>query len=473
MKLMADLKDYQAAAIYRPHEHFAFYGGVAVGKTFTGAHFSIDCMEREPDLMGLIGANNHDQLSQATMRELIYWLDEYGYDYVIDQRPPGQEKRFKTYKNIMSVRTKRKPKIWTSIFTRIMSAPNPLRGIEFSWYWLDETRDTPENTHDVVLSRMRESKTFRRGLITTTTNGEDWSFKRFGQAKPGQRLYGAQHVPTYAAVEKGTLSQDFYNMLRSSYTELLAQQELDALHVNIRGGRAYYAYSQLNESFVAPWGDVAPDRNRPLIVGCDFNFAPAPCVWMVGQLGPELYSPGGIFYGQCIHWFSEISATEVSTVEMAHKLINEYPGFFYRVFGDSSGMRGTTSNAGRHDYAQISETLYAARASFTIDAEQVNPQIKDRVENMNRLGKNALGEVRQTYNPSRCPLFHSDMKQVGWKPTMQNGRAKLDDGGNKQLTHASDGAGYAVYKLFPPAYSTFAGGTMSNDLVRSLSNAVG
>lgn len=462
---MADLKDFQASAIYSPYEHFAFFGGVAVGKTFTLAHFALDCIEREPELTGLIGANNHDQLSQATMRELIYWMDEYGYDYEIDAKPPFVSKKFKTYKNVLSVRSKKNPKIWTHAFTRIMSAANPLRGIEFSWYALDEVRDTPENTHDVILSRMRESRTFRRGLIGSTTNGEDWSYKRFALARKGQRIYGCQHVPTYHGVQKGYLTQAYYDMLRATYSELMAQQELDALHVNVRGGRAYYSFGPWNETLTAPWGEWIPNRSRPLIIGCDFNYAPAPCVWMVGQIGPAIYGPMGQFWGHHIHWFGEISGHEKSTPEMTQMLINQFPRFTYRVFGDSYGKRGTTSNAGRHDYAQMAEVFYDNRAVFTIDVDQSNPHVKDRVENMNRLAKNSMGEVRQTYNPYQCPLFHSDVKMTGWKQTLHQGRGKLDNMGNVNLTHATDGAGYAVFKLFPPNYRTFVGSSMGNPIL--------
>lgn len=471
---MADLKDYQAFAIYSPFEHLGMFGGVACGKTFTGSHFALECMEQQPDLTGLIGANNHDQLSQATLRELIYWLDEYGYDYEIDCKPPLVPKRFKTYKNILSVRTKAKPKVWSHTFTRIMSAPNPLRGIEFSWYWLDESRDTPENTHDVVLSRMRESRKFRRGLLTSTTNGEDWAFNRFVKnVRRGQRMYGSMHIPTYRGVQKGFLSQEYYDMLRATYSELMAMQELDALHVNVRGGRAYYSFGPWNEAFISPWGALTPDPSRPLIIGCDFNYTPAPCVWMVGQMGPELYGPSGIYYGKCIHWFAEISGVERSTPEMTAMLANQFPGFFYRIFGDSSGNRGTTSNAGRHDYAQIAEVLYSAGIQFTIDADQSNPHIKDRVENMNRLGRNAMGQTHMTYNPHRCPLFASDTKVVGWKKTVGTSMvARLDDGGNKQLTHATDGAGYAVFKLLPPNYRTFMGETMASPIVTDLQGQI-
>lgn len=471
---MANLRDYQAAAIYSPFEHMAFFAGIAVGKTFSGSHFVLQCIESRPDLTGLIGSNNHDQLSQATMRELIYWLDEYGYDYVIDQRPPNQPKKFKTYKNILSVKSKRSPKVWTPVFTRIMSAANPLRGIEFAWYWLDETRDTPQNTHDVVLSRMREDPKFRRGLLTSTTNGEDWAWERFVKnARPGQRLYGSMHIPTKLAVTKGILSDDFYNMLRSSYSELMAMQELDALHVNVKGGRAYYSFGPWNELFRAPWGDMYPSPHRPLIVGCDFNYTPSPCVWLIGQMGPDLMGPHGEEWNRHIHWFGEIAGVEKSTPEMTALLLNRYPGFFYRIFGDASGNRGTTSNAGKHDYAQIAEVMYSAGSAFTIDADQSNPHIKDRIENMNRLARNALGQTFMTYNPHACPLFHSDVKQVGWKKTTAMRTARLDDGGNKMLTHSSDGGGYAIFKLFPPKYQTFSPGSLPSPLVQELGGALG
>jgi hypothetical protein len=253
----------------------------------------------------------------------------------------------------------------------------------------------------------------------------------------------------------------------------MAMQELDALHVNVKGGRAYYAFGQQNEALRAPWGDLFPDPTRPLIIGCDFNFTPAPCVWMIGQIGPDLLSPRGLPYNKMIHWFSEISGVEKSSPEMTMLLVNQYPGFFYRIFGDSSGNRGTTSNAGRTDYMQIGEVLMDAQIGYTIDASQANPMVKDRVENMNRLARNALGQTFMTYNPHRCPLFHSDTKVVGWKKTIGFAKsARLDDGGNKQLTHASDGAGYAVFKLFPPNFRTFQGLTLPSPIVSGLAGGI-
>lgn len=443
---------YQAVALNNPYDHFAFFAGIASGKTFTGSHFVIKMISNHPECTGLIGANSYDQLSQATLRELFYWLEFYKFEFVVNRMPPrewNEPKKFAVYRNLLCVRNPRTGKV-TYIFIRIMSDENPLRGIEFTWYWLDETRDTPQDTHDVVLSRLREN-TWTKGMITTTTNGEDWSYERF--VKNGNdltMLYGSMHIPTIESVNCGFITQKFYDTLRRTYTPLMAMQELDAQHVNVRGGAAYYAAGSHNKLITAPWGEASPNRDRPLIVGCDFNYSPAPCVWMVGQLGPNIYGPKGEQWWKHIHWFGEIAETQTSTPEMTLKLVSRFPGFFYRVFGDATGGKGTTSNAGKTDYDQMSATLTDAGALYSIDYDQANPHVKDRVENMNGKLKNAMGEVSMTYNPQACPLFDQDMKMVGWKVVGLTGKGRLDNAGNVQLTHASDGAGYAVWKLFPP-----------------------
>jgi hypothetical protein len=405
------------------------------GKTYTGAHFAIQHMILHPDLTGCVAANTYDQLSQATLRELMYWLEQYEIPFVVDKQPPkewGGKRAFKSYRNILSVKI---GDCVTHVFTRVLSNGDALRGIEFSWYWLDETRDTPLNTHDIILSRCRESS-YVKGLITTTTAGEDWCYERFvkrGNVKGGD--FGSMHVRTEDSVRYGIITASFYNTLRAAYSPMMAAQELDAEHVNVNSGRAYYTASAKQQMHVAPWGDAHPDPERPIIVGMDFNYAPAPMVWSVGQLSPD---------GDAIHWFEELSQVEISSREMARRLGSRYPDAFLRIFGDASGGRGTTSNEGKSDYDQIADELAQMGVMYSMDYDQMNPRVKDRVEAVCAVLENGLGDVRMTYNPDRCPLLDGDLRLVGWKP---NG--KLSDGGDHQRTHASDGVGYAVYKLFP------------------------
>lgn len=436
------LTSWQSATIYNPFDHFGMYGGVATGKTFSGCHFAIRMIREHPDKTGFIGANTSDQMSQATLRELFYWLEQYGFEYVMDCLPPAGwgPRKLKSYKNTVLVRNKKTGKV-TLVFTRVLSKGDNLRGMEFSWYWIDETRDTPNYTHDVILARMRETN-LQKGLITTTTNGKGWDYERFVKGNNGNGMYGSLHVATIKSLEAGIITEKYYNTMKSSYSPLMALQELDALHVNIYSGRAYHSAGDWNRRSIAPWGDRTPNPDRPLILGCDFNYAPAPMVWLVGQVSP---------FGDAIHWFREVADVQCSSEDMARRIALNYPGFMFQVYGDASGGKGTTSNAGIHDYAKMSTVWTEMGVMHTIDYDQGNPRVKDRVENHNRLLKDYTGAVRITYDPVLCPHLDKDYDNVGWKKIV-NGRdqgGKLDDGGDKELTHASDGGGYALWKLFP------------------------
>jgi len=438
------LAPWQHLALTSPFKHFCLYGGVGTGKTYTLAQFGIKNIRENPDTWGFIGANTYDQLSQVTLMELFYWFAEYKMEYVVDRRPPPAWPdigKLKDYHNTIHAFQPNKKKV-TRIFTRVLSGADKLRGLEFGWYGLDETRDTEEYAHDMILGRMRQGD-IKKGLIVTTTNGEDWTHKRFVKNNYGDGLFGSIHVPTLASVKANIVTQEYYDSMRRSYSPLMAEQELDAKHVNILGGQAYYAFGPYNRRSVAPWGDSRPDRRRPLIVGCDFNYQPAPHTWIVGQRGPGQWSDH-------IHWFRELSGVGISSREMAFRLISQFPQFFYQLFGDASGTMETTSNASETDYKQIGEVLSEHGSTYSVNVERGNPRIRDRVENMNAMARNAMGETRMTYDPQGCPLFDADVRSVGWRES-RTFRAKLDDGGDKQRTHASDAAGYAVYKLFPPA----------------------
>lgn len=444
-----ELAPWQVLALSQPFEHFCLYGGVGTGKSFTGANWSIQRIMERPDVRGFVGANTHTQLSQVTLQEFYYWLSEYRVSYVINSIPPPswQPRLFADYSGITTVRTPA-GKV-TNVFTRVLSKGDNLRGLEFGWYWIDETRDTPEYTHDVILARMRDAKDYRRGLVTTTTNSKDWTWRRFVQgAKANSRLYGSAHVSTRDSVKYAIVSEEYLATLLATYSPLMALQEIDAKHVNVWGGKAYHGWQEDCARRRAPWGDRYPNPDRPLIVGCDFNFSPAPCVWVFGQTGPDLSGPrpgtGGPDWSRHIHWFGEIQMTEASTETMTTALIMRCPDFYYQVFGDSSGTKGTTSNAGETDYAQMAGVFDDHGVGYAIDADQANPRVKDRVESMNAMLTNAIGQHRMTYDPDACPRLHQDFEVVGWsKSGKLEGDSELD-------THASDGAGYAIYKLFGP-----------------------
>jgi hypothetical protein len=427
--------DWQNAAIYNPYTHFAFLGGIATGKSFTGTHFIIQhLLWDHPDLSGFIGANTYDQLSQATLKEFFYWLDYHEFKYVSGRRPPldwGKQRTFKSYNNIVSVKTDYGV---TPIYTRVLGDENPLRGNEFSVYWIDETRDTPRETHDVILSRLRESE-FRKGIITTTPNGEDWTWERFIRDSDGLTT-GHMHIPTYESVKAGIITEQFYSDLEKMYTKQMADQELRAMHVNISKFPAYLNYTSDNELDSNPFAQAGETMcpHLPIVVAMDFNLSPMS--WALGQQHVDDF-----------YFFDEIWLLNSHTQEAANLLVekvkNHAPGIV--LAGDATSKAGQRAAAGKSDYDILCEILDRHAIKWVNRTPDSNPTIRDRVNNVNLKLRDSSAKIH-LWHHSRCTNIKRDLVRVSWK---EGNTSVLDQTTDGTLTHISDGIGYAISALSP------------------------
>jgi hypothetical protein len=185
-------------------------------------------------------------------------------------------------------------------------------------------------------------------------------------------------------------------------------------------------------------GDLS--RYLPVIVAMDFNLNPM--CWTLGQ------ERGGQFY-----WFDEIhlpsSHTPAAATELVERLLG-LDGFDARkigviICGDSTGNASQRAAAGQSDYDIVFAALEEAGIPYENRTPDANPRIKDRINAMNGRLCNTHGVVSMWHH-SRCKYFRRDLEQVGWK---EGSLYVLDPGANGELTHHSDGVGYAVFAMCP------------------------
>lgn len=185
-------------------------------------------------------------------------------------------------------------------------------------------------------------------------------------------------------------------------------------------GRVYYAYSrQTHETASA---EVVPEL--PLIVCCDFNVDP--CVWEAAQTD-----------GVNVRVVDEIARRNTNTVEMGKELLRRYgkhrAGLI--IYGDAAGSARST--AGESDYAIL--------GSLGLKYQRVkrqNPRVKDRVNAVNGMLANALGETRLVHHP-RCVELRKDFETVQWDAT-----GTEIDKSCRERTHATDALGYFIEHEF-------------------------
>jgi hypothetical protein len=115
--------------------------------------------------------------------------------------------------------------------------------------------------------------------------------------------------------------------------------------------------------------------------------------------------------------------------------------------GDASGKSAQRAAAGKSDFDIIHARLKEENIPYVDKTPEANPAVKDRVNTVNARLRSASGEVNLTLNPTGCPKLKKDFERVQWKEGAQG--AFLDKVKDLELTHSSDGVGYALSVLTP------------------------
>jgi hypothetical protein len=196
------------------------------------------------------------------------------------------------------------------------------------------------------------------------------------------------------------------------------------------------------------------DPNLRVFMSVDFNVNP-----MCGVIGQykESYGPQSHVTNEkyaIVEILDEVclpdSCTEEWTkewVSRARKICGNYD-VKLEIHGDPAGKSRHTSQVAGSDYDIIREILRSHR-QFEIShcVKGKAPIIKDRVNAVNKMLRNQLGEIRLYVDP-KCKMLVRDLENVKWK---------LDSSGNttgqlakeqKDLTHVSDALGYFIETRF-------------------------
>jgi hypothetical protein len=126
----------------------------------------------------------------------------------------------------------------------------------------------------------------------------------------------------------------------------------------------------------------------------------------------------------------------------AYRLANGRP-LPVTVYGDATGQSRSTSS--KTDYDLIRE-YFRSRPdfNFAFDYPPSNPPVRDRVNSVNAMLRNAQGEIRTTVHPN-CRELIMDFHEVCWKAGSSN--FELDKTTDKLRTHVSDALGYLIWQV--------------------------
>ncbi|MGE6580388.1 terminase large subunit domain-containing protein [Vreelandella aquamarina] len=305
------------------------------------------------------------------------------------------------------------------IYFRSMDAPARIIGYEHADADVDEL-DTlkAKDAADVwrrILSRNRQKKPDGKPNtigVTTTPEGFRFVYQTWKQnPRPGYRIIQA---PTESNPH---LPDGYIDSLRDIYPEALLQAYLMGEFVNLTSGSVYHTFSRtLNNS------DAVEQRGEHLHVGMDFNVQAMSAVIHVIRDGDPIA-------------VGELTGV-LDTPAMIELLKVRYQDHKLTIYPDASGKGRKTVDASTNDLALLRQ------AGFSVQVDNANPSVRDRVLAMCSAFCNAKGERKYRVNVKRCPEYTSCLEQQAYD---KHGAPDKTQG----LDHAPDGAGYFIHRMYP------------------------
>lgn len=321
-----------------------------------------------------------------------------------------------------------------TIICRSMDKPNTIVGFKIGHALVDEldvmAKLKAQQAWRKIIARMRfKVPGLRNGIdVTTTPEGFKFVYQQFVKQvrdKPElANLYGLVHASTYD--NEANLPDDYIDSLFHTYTEELIGAYLNGQFVNLTSGTVYCKYDRTLNG--------CPDQiqgNEPLFVGMDFN---------VGKMAAIIH----VKRDSMPRAVDEIMKG-YDTPDMIQKIKERYwefrDGAYHRtreirIYPDASGDSRRSVNASETDIALLKQ------AGFSVIAPKANPPVKDRVNAMNAMFCNSLGERRYLVNSDLCPTYADCLEQQIWAENGEPDKTQDND-------HPNDAAGYFIHKEYP------------------------
>ncbi len=359
---------------------------------------------------GVLAAPTLTMLRDATLASLFQELDDQDCEY--DLRKADGELTLNAPDS--------------TVLLRSLDEPERLRGTNLAWFGIDELSYARPEAWLRLEARLRDPKATKLcGFGVWTPQGHDWIYKRFIQ-KPvtGYECVRAKPFENRFVLEK---TPDYYERLESSYDPKFYQQEVLGEYLNSRADRVYHCFNPAVHLVRQTY-----DPRKPLLWGLDFNVAPMTSVLL--QYDDQ----------RRLAVIDEIVLDRATTEEACQEFENRYKKHagVLEIYGDASGRNMHTT--GLSDYSLLQAFLY--RAGFRnvkVRVPHSNPAVMNRVQRVNAMLTNVLGEVRLEVDP-RCEELIRDFEEVLFKPDS----GIVDKARDPRRTHASDALGYVIWELF-------------------------
>jgi len=317
--------------------------------------------------------------------------------------------------------------------------PDSIAGPNMAWAAVDEPGSIPYAAWRNTVARVRHVGAKLRQKVAAGTNEDlGWLAEMFGPDRDEHcHVY---QMDTRQNTELLEANPHYIREILANATEAEAKAYIEGGVANLTGALAHPGFDAEKH-----WVEgVAPaDPTLPLVLAFDFNVDPMCCV--IGQTRPGPY-------GQEAHVVDAVVLHGGSTVDQTcDAVLARYPSWpkGFIIYGDATGkarhVKSLVSN-----YSMIRDRLQSA-GRITIRVPTVNPPVSTRLNSVNRMLMNALGQqriyIRRTLPAKQCPT--RELVRSLQRTQKKTGTDDVLKKAGETITHAGEAFGYWVAYEWP------------------------
>lgn len=321
--------------------------------------------------------------------------------------------------------------------------PEKNRGMHLHGLGLDEAQGCPEEVWQLILAPTTVQHKAWVVMIGTPNGPRGLFYKTAMQGlDPKNKVW---KTITQTVADTGEISEDAFEKIKAGATKAQIDQEYYCSFDAAVSNRVYYNFfvnstsdeeievidpvTQLaTKKFVPAQTRPVKDLGQDLYVGMDFN---------VGNMSAAI----GQKNRNRLELLGEIHMVDATTDQLCERLKREFPNRRIIVCPDASGSQ-------RNSATEDTNHSIIRKHGFIIRAPKKNPSVESRVQSVNMLLENALGERRLFIDP-KCEKCIESLRFQ-----QKDGSDRPDKKGG--YDHMADAIGYLVMQTFPYQRAVFS-----------------
>lgn len=308
--------------------------------------------------------------------------------------------------------------------------PDSLRGVGLYFVVLDEFQDMKPDLWTKVL-RPTLAKDRGRAMIIGTPKGYAnlYDVHKLGQGN--HPLWKSWQFPT---ITSPFIPESEIEEARQDMDEKSFKQEFMASFETM-SGRVYYAFDRN-----VHMGQYPFNPKLPIWIGSDFNIDPMSSVILQPQPSGEVWA------------VDEIHIRDSNTLEVCDEIERRYwrqmdfeagsPGI--HIFPDPAG------GSRQHARGESDLDIYREKGMRRLHFPKKHPPVADRVNSVNKMLRDAAGNVRLRID-DKCKNLVGSLEQTMYK----QGTRDIDK--RPSVEHMTDAMGYCIHRKFPSRDIIIAG----------------